>query len=112
MPAGAQSELSMKSNPPRVLPSRELWIHSGDMKRTLIVTDSTAVHTRFAVLTNDMMLFTKHFDDKTVFVQNSLEGLVSSNGQALTEKRLRKMFQAIDKDSSGCSSFAVRVSVK
>ena len=96
----------MSTLPPRVLPPREEWIQSGDVDKRIVglqaaQKDGRVAHTRFAVLTQDMMLFTKHFDDKSVFVRNSLEGIITSNGQALTEKRLRKMFETIDKDSSG-----------
>ena len=110
-------ETLMSTLPPRVLPPREEWIQSGDMDKRIVglqaaQKDGRVAHTRFAVLTQDMMLFTKHFDDKSVFVRNSLEGIITSNGQALTEKRLRKMFETIDKDSSGCSSLAVRASTK
>ena len=61
----ARQESTQCDSVPASLPSRDVWLHSGNMSKK-IVTSSQGVkfQTRFAVLTPENLYFTKQYDER------------------------------------------------
>jgi hypothetical protein len=76
---------------PHTLPSKDVWIHSGNMSKKIVSNQGVKFQTRFAVLTPDSLFFTKLYDStyipKIAFVTD--------------EAQLEAVFKQYDKDESG-----------
>ena len=76
------------------LPPRERWIHSGNMDKKIAGKGKT-VTDRFAVLTENHLYFSKHFE----FLETSSDHKHALDKDA--QQELQAVFKQFDKDNDG-----------
>jgi len=73
------------------LPLPEAWIHSGHMSKKIISNEGVKFQTRFAVLTDQHLFFTKQYDST----------YIPKISYLTSEAQLRAVFKQYDQDASG-----------
>jgi hypothetical protein len=76
---------------PHSLPPKDAWIHSGDMSKKIISSEGVKFQTRFAVLTDQHLFFTKQYDST----------YIPKISYLTSEAQLRAVFKQYDQDASG-----------
>ena len=91
---GAERRESVESFVERELelPHRDEWLHTGNMSKKIVSNQGIKFQTRFAVLTHDVLYFTKQYDPD----------YMPQHGASITgDSQLQSVFKKYDTDASG-----------
>jgi hypothetical protein len=89
--AARQESTEPGDDVPASLPSKDVWVHSGNMSKKIVSNQGVKFQTRFAVLTSENLYFTKQYDD------TYMPRLSSTTN----EDQLQSVFKKYDEDESG-----------